>query len=103
MKAKFITERLTIKPEDQLVDIGGGTGEVCAAIRNLVTMTKPAVCVDPSKEMLDIASKKEGIITVLATGEEFLSSKAEYELNVVLMNSCVHHFFICVFDLYSCK
>lgn len=90
--ANFIQRLVTIHPDDQLLDIGGGTAEISLLIRKEQNLKKPVVCVDPSQDMLDIASTKEGVIGVCATIEEFLSSRPEYCLDVILMANCVHHF-----------
>lgn len=55
-------------------------------------LKKPVVCVDPSQDMLNIAMKKDGVIGVHATCEEFFSSPHEYSLDIVIMANCVHHF-----------
>lgn len=90
--AHFVQEYVDILPDHQLLDIGGGTAEISRMIRKQLNLTKPVVCVDPSPHMLDIATKKEDVIGVRATGEEFLSTPPQYPLDVVLMINCVHHF-----------
>ncbi len=82
---------MPLKKDDHIVDIGGGTAQLSLMIHSDLGMTKQVVCVDPSPEMLEIAQKK-GAITIQATGENFLASKPDYSLKVVLMTSCVHHF-----------
>lgn len=81
-----------LTPDDQLIDIGGGTGDVALKVHQQVGMTKPIVCVDPSLEMLNITHTKKDIILIHATAEDFLATKPAYPLKVVLMNACVHHF-----------
>ena len=67
-------------------------------IHSDLKMTHPVVCVDPSPEMLAIA-RENGAIAIQATAEEFLESKPDYPLKVVLLNGCIHHFtdpdFVC--------
>ena len=48
--------------------------------------------IDPNAKMLEIASKKEGIETMLATVDEFLDSPVALSYNKILMARCVHHF-----------
>ena len=90
-KCNFIEKVVPLKKDDHIVDIGGGTAQLSLMIHSDLGMTKQVVCVDPSPEMLEIAQKK-GAITIQATGENFLASKPDYSLKVVLMTSCVHHF-----------
>ena len=61
-------------------------------MRSEIKMKKPVVCVEPAKAMFEIASRKEGVISINKTAEEFFSSKPDYPLKVVLMNGCVHLF-----------
>ena len=90
-RANFIQECLALSPDDQIVDVGGGTALVSLMVHSDVGMTKPVVCVDPSPEMLSIA-RENGAITVQATAEEFFLSEPDYPLRVIFMNGCVHHF-----------
>ena len=77
--------------DDQIIDIGGGTAAISLTIRKELGMTKPVVCVDPSKELLNVA-RKNGATTVCATAEEYLKSKPAHSLDLVLMSCCIHHF-----------
>ena len=55
-------------------------------------MTSPVLVIDPNAKMLEIAKKKEGVETMLATVDEFLDSPAASSYNKILMARCVHHF-----------
>ena len=88
----FIQQHVAIDPDDQVIDIGGGTGEVSFLIKREKDLRKPVVCVDPSQDMLDVAAQKDGVIGVKATAEEFFSMSPVYSMDVVLMVNCVHHF-----------
>jgi ubiquinone/menaquinone biosynthesis C-methylase UbiE len=90
-KANFTPRFIPLSKDDQIVDIGGGTAHISLKIHSDLGMTNPVVCVDPSRDMLNVA-QKNGAIAIQATAEEFLASKPEYPLKVVLMNGCVHHF-----------
>ena len=91
--ATFVQNSLPLlSSDDQLVDVGSGTGQVALMVKSDMKIKKPVVCVEPMKEMFDIASMKKGITSINATAEEFFSSKPEYPLKVVLMNGCVHLF-----------
>ena len=52
----------------------------------------PVLVIDPNARMLEIASKKEGTETMMATVEQFLNSPAALRYNKILMARCVHHF-----------
>jgi SAM-dependent methyltransferase len=90
-EANFIQHFIPISKDDQIVDIGGGTAHISLKIHSDLGMTNPVVCVDPCREMLNVA-QKNGAIVIQATAEEFLASKPDFPLKVVLMNGCVHHF-----------
>ncbi len=60
-------------------------------VKEQLKLSKPVVCIDPSKEMLDMA-ERNGAITIHATAEKFLERKPQYPLKKVLIISCVHHF-----------
>ena len=77
--------------DDQLIDIGGGTAQISSLIKSDLKMWKPVVCIDPSKEMLDVA-QKNGVITIHSTAENFLALRPEYPLKTVLFCNCIHHF-----------
>ena len=47
--------------------------------------------IDPSAKMIEVAKRKEGIQTMLATVDEFLDSKSAGDYKF-LMVGCVHHF-----------
>ena len=90
-KVEFICKHISIKQDDQLIDIGGGTAQISLMLKDRLKLTKPVVCVDPSTEMLQVA-ERNGAITVQATAEDFLKSKPPYPLRLVLLIGCVHHF-----------
>ncbi len=87
-RANFTKRFLPLTSDDQLIDIGGGTGKVAELINADVKMIKPVVCVDPSKEMLEFA-KKTGAITILSTAEKFLAEH-KYPPRRVLFAGCFH-------------
>ena len=47
--------------------------------------------VDPTPGMLEIAKKKDGVTTMLATGHEFVTSPAIRNYNRILIGRCFHH------------
>ena len=90
-KATLIQRLIPLTKDDQIVDIGGGTAQISLMIHSELKMIHPVVCIDPCQEMLDLASEK-GVIAIQATAEEFLASKPDCHLKVVLMIGCIHHF-----------
>ena len=81
-RSTLIQEAISFSPDDQLIDIGGGTGKLALMVRSDQKLNKPVICIDPMEEMLNVARKKENVITVNATAEEFFSSKPDYPLKV---------------------
>ena len=88
-RAKFIQHFLPLTSDDQLVDIGGGTGKIAQFINADVKMTKPVVCVDSSSAMIQIA-KQTGAITIQSSAENFLASRPKYPLRRVLFSGSFH-------------
>ena len=88
----LINHHIPVAKTDQIVDIGGGTGEVLYLLRKKLGIQAPGVCVEPSENMLRIAAKKEGIVPVLSTAEEFLAKKPDCSMKFVLLNGVVHYF-----------
>ena len=88
-----VLRNVPIYPDDVVVDIGSGTGEIPHNVWKQVQMKNPILCVDPSKDMLEVASKKDGLDTLLATAEDFFSPKfAHISFNKVLMCGCIYFF-----------
>lgn len=82
---------MSLTSDDQIIDIGGGTALTSFMLHKDFGLTKPVVCVDPSKEMLEVA-EKNGAITIQSTAEGFLATKPKFPLKVVCINGCIHHF-----------
>ena len=96
--------------DDRLVDIGAGTAGVTYLIGKkagdisihyvnfhyiqlyITGLQIPILAVDPSPHLLEIAKKREGIVTMQATFDEFLDSKQVLDYNKILICQCVHHF-----------
>ena len=87
----LIKHYIPLTKDDQIVDIGGGTGEVLYRLRKELGIERPGVCVEPNERMLQIAAKKEGIIPILSTAEDFLAKKPDYSMKAVFLNGCAHH------------
>ena len=54
-------------------------------------LKNPVLVVDPTPGMLEIAKKKEGVTTMLATGNEFVTSPAIHNYNRILIGRCFHN------------
>ncbi len=89
--ADFIKTFLSLTVNDQIIDVGGGTAQTSFMLKRDFGLTKPIVCIDPSKDMLEVA-ERNGAITIQSTAEDFFATKPRFPLNVVLMNGCIHHF-----------
>ena len=89
--ADFIKQLISLTEDDQIIDVGGGTAQTSRFLHEDFNMRNPVVCIDPSKEMLNVA-QRNGAVTIESTAEEFLASKPSYPLKVVCMNGCIHHF-----------
>ena len=87
----LIQEKLQLKPDDVLVDIGGGTGWMTQRLWKAAGLKEPALCVDPSAAMLEKAKEREGVTPVLATAEQFFSSPSRVPFNKVLICGSFHH------------
>ena len=87
----LIKQCVALKKSDRIVDIGGGTGEVVHQLRKELGIEAPGICVDPNEKMLAIAAKKDGIIPVLSTAEDFVAEKLQHPLNLALLIGVVHY------------
>ena len=89
-----ILKYLPITSEDNIVDIGGGTGEVAQRVLKQAQLKNPILCVDPSEGMLEIAKGRDGIETFHATAEEFFASSeiASKLFTKVMICGCAHLF-----------
>ena len=86
---------VTFDPEDRILDIGGGSGEIAHRIWEKAGLKNPIVCVDPSKEMLELAKQREGVSPILSGAMEyFLSnpSPPDVPYNKITLFHCIHHF-----------
>lgn len=69
-----------------LLDAGGGTGRISFSLRNWIT---DIVIADSSMGMLNIASKKSGLVTVCSNTEELPFEDESFER--VIMVDALHH------------
>ena len=84
---------LPIDQDDIIVDIGAVTGEIAHRVWKHTQLKNHILCVDPSKEMLEIAKGKDGVEPFVASAEEFFSSGlADKPFKKVMMCSCANLF-----------
>jgi len=80
-----ITQLLDLSPDANLLDIGGGTGRVAAALRGI---SGPAVVADPSRKMLQYARHKE--LPTVCTPAETLPFPSN-SFDRIIMVDAFHH------------
>ena len=66
-----VSKKLELQPDHVLVDVGGGTGRFSEQLFKFARLKNQVICVEPSKEMLEKAKHRKGVIPVLKTGEDF--------------------------------
>jgi ubiquinone/menaquinone biosynthesis C-methylase UbiE len=82
-----LLDLLDLPPNGLLLDIGGGTGRVAEALRNMVHET---VVVDPSRGMLLHAANK-GLVTTCAPAEHLPFASSTFDR--IIMVDTLHHVF----------
>lgn len=88
LSSKMI-ERLALKPDDRLVDLGCGTGMYAMDILRQVPLRYPIACVEPSRDMLARLPRMGGLTPINVDAQSFARSRARYEK--VLMKETIHH------------
>jgi demethylmenaquinone methyltransferase/2-methoxy-6-polyprenyl-1,4-benzoquinol methylase len=76
---------INLTPESRLIDVGGGTGRVAAA---LMKMTRQVVVADPSRKMLFYANQK-GLATICSTAEALPFTGESFDR--AIMVDAFHH------------
>ena len=90
---KVLDKALHLRPDDLVLDLGGGTGFIAQEFYKRGHLKHPVWCVDPSAEMIKIAKDREGVVTAVSSGEEFFSSRSpDIKFDKVLMSGVIHHF-----------
>ena len=82
-------DKLRLKPDDTLADIGAGTGMYSLDILRQVPLENPVICVDPYEEMLAQIPKEAPITPVTADAVAFSERPGTY--NKVLIKETIHH------------
>ena len=86
-----IKHYVPLSKDDQIVDIGAGTGELALRIAKEFAIQLPPICVDPNKKMLEVAANKGGLVPVLSTAEEFLAKSQALPMKLVILTGVVHY------------
>ena len=88
-----LTPHLELRPDDILADIGGGTGLFSHLVWKQGILKSPVLCVDPSPEMLAVASRREGVQPLLTSAEEFVCQEymTKYNVTKLIFLFSVHY------------
>ncbi len=87
--AKKIIDNLDVKEDDQLVDLGCGTGIYSKAILKQIKLNKNILCVDVSEEMLKSIGSREGLTLIVNDAIQF--SKEPRKYNKIFIKEMIHH------------
>jgi SAM-dependent methyltransferase len=93
--AAAIGSALSPRPDDTLVDLGGGTGLFSRELIAQKHLTGPIYCVDPSQAMLDQIQPGRGLIPIKASAEQLANGTVEGmpdAVDAILIKEAVHHF-----------
>jgi SAM-dependent methyltransferase len=86
-----IVDRLGVRPDDRVADIGCGTGLYS---RGLARHSAHVLCIDPSQGMLDRLPEDEALIPLRASAEEVVSGLRSLpfdHFDAVLAKESIHH------------
>ncbi|BDZ67660.1 class I SAM-dependent methyltransferase [Methanobacterium ferruginis] len=92
-EAKKIVQVLGIKPDDTVIDFGCGTGGIAL---NLAKYCNKVICVDISREMLDVLenkAKKQNINNIETYHAGFLTynHKGQDKVDKIVSMAALHH------------
>ncbi|QGJ68678.1 Cyclopropane fatty-acyl-phospholipid synthase [Planctomycetales bacterium 10988] len=82
-------EKLQLQPEDQLVDLGCGTGMYSLDMLKQVSLNKPIIGVDPFAEMLSNIEENAPIVQVKEDAMAYSERETQYDK--ILIKETVHH------------
>ena len=84
-----IVEYLELKPTDNFVDLGCGTGIYTKKIRDLAQLINPVICVDISAKMLENIPNNVQFKPIVMDARLFAEQSKKYDK--VLMQKMLHH------------
>lgn len=85
-----VLHHLQLKPSDQVVDIGCGTGTFTSALYDQIEFNQEIIGVDLSPDMLNHANTLRGVRTHCTDAVSF-SQSHEYQYDKALMIEIIHH------------
>jgi len=85
-----VQQAMHLNPEDEVVDLGCGTGVLSSTLYMNVGLNNPVLAVDPSKAMLDQAQKLVGIKPFCANAMTF-AKQSDIRYDKILMKEIIHH------------
>lgn len=86
-----IVDRLGVHPQDQIADVGCGTGLYA---RGLVERAGRVVCADPSAKMLEQLPPGDAYLPVQASAEQLTSGEVRLpydQFDAILVKEAIHH------------
>ncbi|MCD2195395.1 class I SAM-dependent methyltransferase [Actinomycetospora endophytica] len=90
-----ITDALRLTASDAIADIGCGTGLYTRRLYEDVRPTRPILCVDPVRAMLDQIPASPGLQPLLAEAEDLASGRVALPdggpLDAILLKESIHH------------
>jgi len=89
----LLLQKLELRSETRLVDLGGGTGNFTAALAEAAGLQRPVLCVDNSAPMLQVAAGRAGIRPREQDAASFAASTDPEATGYdrVLLKEIVHH------------
>ncbi|KAF1821976.1 methyltransferase domain-containing protein [Dissoconium aciculare CBS 342.82] len=89
--ALFLLDRLKVSPEDHVLDVGCGPGNLTLHLKNLVGNAGTVIGFDPSSQRIGIANETQtpGVFFYVGIAED-LSRHADATFDIVFVNSTLH-------------
>lgn len=86
----LIIKSLSLRPDDIVADIGGGTGTASHSIFKRAGLKNDVLCTDPSNSMIAQAGRLEGVKPLCMDAHEFAENTSE-KYDKLLLKEMVHH------------
>jgi len=88
--ARFLTREISLSPNDRILDLGGGKGDLSKALIKEVHPKHQIVCIDPNHLMLS-RIKNPDILDQVGEAIGFLSSCEDASFDAIIMKQVIHH------------